>query len=40
MYDIIGYIHGHAEPWKRLLLKMGYKMFVGEAICYFQFSKG
>ncbi|RYZ61666.1 MAG: phosphoesterase [Chitinophagaceae bacterium] len=25
MYDIIGDIHGHAEPLKRLLLKMGYQ---------------
>ena len=25
MYDIIGDIHGHAEPLKRLLLKMGYE---------------
>ena len=25
MYDIIGDIHGHAEPLKRLLRKMGYQ---------------
>jgi hypothetical protein len=25
MYDIIGDIHGHAEPLKQLLQKMNYK---------------
>lgn len=29
MYDIIGDIHGHAEPLKRLLLSMGYQSVGG-----------
>lgn len=28
MYDLIGDIHGHAEPLKELLLKLGYKQSV------------
>ncbi|RYD54342.1 MAG: phosphoesterase [Sphingobacteriales bacterium] len=29
MYDLIGDIHGHAEPLKRLLRKMGYRESMG-----------